>query len=256
MNEWFTLEEIDDTTFAISEYGHREQVHSYLLMGKECAFLIDTGLGIGNIKKVAEALTNLPVKVITTHVHWDHTGGHRLFDEIYVHKEEAQWLREGVPLPLEKIREYVSGPVTKPLPEDFCIENYFPYKGEPALVLHDNDILTAGSREIKIIHTPGHSPGHICIYEEERGFLFTGDLIYKGTLFAFYPSTDPEAYWESVEKICAIRKIDKILPGHNDLNIDRHYPEGVRKAFMELKGRGLLKHGTGLHDFGSVKIRF
>jgi len=191
MNEWFTLEEIDDKTFAISEYGHREQVHSYLLMGKTCALLIDTGLGIGNIKKVTEELTDLPVKVITTHVHWDHTGGHRLFDEIYVHKEEAQWLREGIPLPLEKIRGYVSGPVTKKLPEDFHIEDYFPYKGEPAGVLQDNDILTDGSRNIKIIHTPGHSPGHICIYEEERRFLFTGDLIYKGTLFAFYPSTDP-----------------------------------------------------------------
>lgn len=142
------------------------------------------------------------------------------------------------------------------MPEDFHIENYFPYKGEPSQVLHDNDILTAGSREIKIIHTPGHSPGHICIYEEERGFLFTGDLIYKGTLFAFYPSTDPEAFCESVEKICALTKIDKILPGHNDLNIDRRYLEGVWKAFMELKKMDLLKHGTGFHDFGDIKIRF
>jgi glyoxylase-like metal-dependent hydrolase (beta-lactamase superfamily II) len=256
MGEWFTIEKIDDTTYAISEYGHWEQVHSYLLMGKEYACLIDTGLGIDNIKKVTEDLTDLPVKIITTHVHWDHTGGHRFFDEIYVHKEEAQCLRYGIPLPLEKIREYVSGPLTKKLPEDFNIENYFPYKGEPAGELQDNDILSIGSRNIKIIHTPGHSPGHICLYEEERGYLYTGDLLYKGTLFAFYPSTDPLQFCESVEKISKIQKLEKILPGHNDLNIDRNYLEEVRKAFIELKTMDLLKHGTGLHDFGNVKIRF
>ncbi|MEG1256722.1 hypothetical protein [Clostridium sp.] len=50
MDEWFEIEKIDDETYTISEYGHWEKVHSYLLMGKTFALLIDTGLGIVNIK--------------------------------------------------------------------------------------------------------------------------------------------------------------------------------------------------------------
>jgi glyoxylase-like metal-dependent hydrolase (beta-lactamase superfamily II) len=256
MSPWFTVEKIDDITYAISEYGHWEQVHSYLLTGKEFASLIDTGLGIDDIKKITEELTDLPVKVITTHAHWDHTGGHRLFEEIYVHKEEADWLRYGIPLPLNIIREYVFGPVTQKLPENFNIENYFPYKGEPAFLLQDNDIIDMGGRRLEVIHTPGHSPGHICLYDRERGYLFTGDLIYKGILFAFYESTNPEEFCNSVEKICKLEKIERILPGHNEPDIDRNYLEEVKMAFQLLKEKGLLKHGTGTHDFGNVKIKF
>ncbi len=68
-DSWFTVNQIDNTTFAISEYGHWEQVHSYLLIGEEKAALIDTGLGIDNIKRITDQLTNLPIIVLTTHVH-------------------------------------------------------------------------------------------------------------------------------------------------------------------------------------------
>ena len=65
MNDnWFTVEEIDNCTYAISEYKHWEEVHSYLLLGEKYACLIDSGLGIGNIKKITDKLTDLPVRVI------------------------------------------------------------------------------------------------------------------------------------------------------------------------------------------------
>lgn len=76
---WFTVEKIDAWTFAISEYKHWEETHCYLLCGTERAILIDTGLGVANIKKVVENLTDLPVTVLTTHAHWDHIGVHKYF---------------------------------------------------------------------------------------------------------------------------------------------------------------------------------
>ena len=107
MEDWFTVENIDKSTFAISEYGHWEKTHSYLLLGTKYALLIDTGLGIGNIKKEVNKLTNLPVKVVTTHVHWDHIGGHKFFNNIYVHENDAQWLRNGLPIPISVIRNII-----------------------------------------------------------------------------------------------------------------------------------------------------
>lgn len=66
---WFTVQQINDDTFAISEYGHWEKVHSFLLIGEDKAALIDTGLGIDSMKRITDQLTTKPIEVITTHVH-------------------------------------------------------------------------------------------------------------------------------------------------------------------------------------------
>ena len=108
MNGWFTVEEIDTQTFAISEYRHYEETHCYLLCGRNGAALIDTGLGVSNIKRMVDRLTNLPVTVFTTHVHWDHIGGHRFFDRIAVHEAEKEWISGSFPLPLKEVKEQLT----------------------------------------------------------------------------------------------------------------------------------------------------
>ena len=65
MSEWFTVEKIDSQTFAISEYKLWEETHCYLLCGEESAVLIDTGLGVSNIREIVDSLTKLPVMVVT-----------------------------------------------------------------------------------------------------------------------------------------------------------------------------------------------
>ena len=71
-SNWFTVEKIDVQTFAISECKHWEETHCYLLCGSKRAVLIDTGLGVANIKKAVDNLADLPVAILTAHVHWDH----------------------------------------------------------------------------------------------------------------------------------------------------------------------------------------
>jgi glyoxylase-like metal-dependent hydrolase (beta-lactamase superfamily II) len=66
MADWFTVEKIDNDTFVISEYKHWEETHCYLLRGDKQAVLIDTGLGVDNIKNVVDRLTTLPILVLTT----------------------------------------------------------------------------------------------------------------------------------------------------------------------------------------------
>lgn len=256
MNSWFTIEKIDDTTFTISEYGHWEKVHSYLLIGSEFALLIDTGLGIGNIKSEIDKLTTLPIKVITTHAHWDHIGGHSMFNNIYVHEEDAEWLRNGLPIPLEVVKSNVMRePFSKTLPKEFDINNYNIYTNQNINTLKDNDIIDIGLREVKILHTPGHSPGHICIFEEERGYLYTGDLIYLGTLYAFYPSTNPIHFKQSVDRIGQLKNISKVLPGHNDLNIPVNIIKKVQSAFYSIEQNNLLVQGSGTFEFEGFKIQ-
>lgn len=256
MSNWFIVEKIDNTTFAISEYGHWEKAHSYLLTGSTHALLIDTGLGIGNIKAEVCRLTDLPVKVVTTHAHWDHIGGHALFTDIAVHKEDAGWLEKGLPVPETAIKNYVAdGICSLDLPEDFDIRHYKVYTGSPSRVLKDDDIIDIGNRKLRVIHTPGHSPGHICLLEEEKGYLFTGDLIYKGTLYAFYPSTNPLQFKQSVDKINCLKNLKKILPAHNDLVVNPDFLQKVKSGFEGIENQGLLTQGSGTFSFDEFKIQ-
>lgn len=252
MEDWFTIENIDKETFVISEYGHWEKTHCYLLVGSKLAVLIDTGLGVSNIRHVVDRLTTLKVLVITTHVHWDHIGGHKFFNDIAVHKEEVEWISNKFPLPLSVVKFNLLKDKCN-FPGNFHIEEYSIFQGNPTRILKDGDLIDLGNRTLKIIHTPGHSPGHICIYESEREYLFSGDLIYRGCLDAFYPSTNPIDFMESVHKISFLN-VSKILPAHYDLDIPTELIREVHRAFKEIYSKGNLKQGNGLFKYKNFSI--
>jgi len=253
---WFDVLPIDATTYALSEPGHWERCLSYLLLGKQTAALIDTGLGIANIKQVTDRLTDLPVKVLTTHVHWDHIGGHGLYDQVYLHAGDLDWLVNGLPMPLSVIRAgLMRDPLTRPTPPEFDPAQYRPFQGQPSGLLHDSQFVDLGGRKLLALHTPGHSPGHLSFFEPERGYLYTGDLLYQGTLYAFYPSTDPQAYAASVARLAQLSGVNKLLPGHNDLDVPVQLLYQADAAFRQLGEQNRLHHGSGLHDFGLFQIK-
>ncbi len=253
MDNWFTVEEIDAHTFAISEYKHWEETHCYLLCGQKKAILIDTGLGVSNIKKIVDNLTKLPVMVVTTHAHWDHIGGHKYFDNIAVHELERDWLSVEFPIPLQVVRKNLTK-FPCDFPAEFDIDAYQIFQGMPQRVLNDGDRLDMGNREIQVVHTPGHSPGHCCFYEPERDYLFSGDLIYKGCLYAFYPSTDPGLFFDSIKRIQKY-KVAKILPGHHQLNIPVSMIDEIAFGFAQIEKSGQLKQGNGLFEFRNFQIQ-
>ena len=198
MKDWFTIDQVDESTYIISEYRHWEETHCYLLIGSDRALLVDTGLGVCNIYEQVRKLTDKPITAVATHIHWDHNGGHKYFPDFYAHKAELDWLDGGFPLPAQAVKNMVADRCE--LPRDFDINKYEIFQGEPSRVLDDGDTIDLGGRTIQALHTPGHSPGHLCFWEAEKGYLFSGDLVYKGTLFANYPSTDPQSYLDSLEK--------------------------------------------------------
>lgn len=252
MKDWFTVEKIDSDTYAISEYGHWEETHCYLLCGIDRALLIDTGLGVSSIKAVVDKLTSLPVMVATTHVHWDHIGGHKYFENIAVHETEKDWLSVEFPIPLSVVK---SNLMQKPcdFPEEFCEEQYQIFRGQPQHILHDGEIIDLGNRRVTVIHTPGHSPGHCCFYEPEREYLYSGDLVYKGCLDAFYPTTDPLQFWHSIQKIHHL-PVSRILPGHHQIFVSVEMIGRIERAFAELSDAGKLKHGSGRFPYKEFEI--
>lgn len=251
MSDWFTINRIDANTYIISEYRHWEETHCYLLNGSERSLLIDTGLGICDIYDEVRKLTGKPVTAVATHIHWDHIGGHKYFLDFYAHKNELNWLNGEFPLSMEQIKAMVVDRCE--LPEDYDVSRYDFFQGTPVKVLEDSEIIDIGDRRIQVLHTPGHSPGHMCFWEKDRGYLFTGDLVYKDMLFAYYPSTDPEAYLVSLEKVSAL-PVKCVFPAHHSLDIQPEILIRMRGAFQQLQTTGQLRHGSGTFDYGDWAV--
>lgn len=255
-DEWFTVEPIDERTFALSEYGQWMKLHSFLFIGEAKAALIDTGLGIANIRTVVESLTDLPVTVITTHSHWDHTGGHNLFTEILIHELERNRLEEGFPGNNERIRDWLTNrPFTRNTPPGFDLRFFEPTRCKPTGIIRDEDVFELGGRSLKIIQTPGHSQGHVCVFEPDTGYLATGDLLYSGVLLAGITGADPNEFKKSIDRIKKLSDVKKLLPGHGNLAISTDLIHEAAEAFETLERRSLLKRGTGLHKFKRLRIQ-
>ena len=86
---WHRVEKLAEGTYRIYEpFGSLLAdpdadgftVNTYLVIGQEQAALVDSGTGVGDIRKVVSSLTSLSCEVLSTHHHWDHVGGSRLFD--------------------------------------------------------------------------------------------------------------------------------------------------------------------------------
>lgn len=247
MNDWFTIDRVDSDTYIISEYRHWEETHCYLLNGSTRSLLIDTGLGVCDISEEIEKLTSQPVTAAATHVHWDHIGGHKNYPDFYAHEAELEWLSGGFPLTMDTIRGMVVDRCD--LPAGYDVGTYNLFQGTPTRILRDGDVIDLGGRSIEVLHTPGHSPGHMCFWEKERGYLFTGDLVYKDTLFAYYPSTDPAAYLDSLKRVAAL-PVERVFPAHHSLDIRPEILIRMRDAFQQLKKDGALHHGSGIFQYG------
>ena len=256
-SEWYTVEQLDEDIFAIAEDAHWERTRSYLFRGEDVSWLIGTGTGIGNIRALIGSLTPSTVNVLTTHVHWDHIGGHGQFESIYVHELDAAWLREGIPLPLSVIRaDMAKIPFEAPQDSDFVLETYELPRVQAPNILQHGDRVTNSNFTLEVLHTPGHSPGSICLFERNTGTLVAGDLVYLGTIYAHYPSTDPLALYRSYCQLNQLKGIRRILSGHNDSHLAPDILDEGMHLLESIRERGQLHHGTGEHVGDNISFLF
>jgi glyoxylase-like metal-dependent hydrolase (beta-lactamase superfamily II) len=249
--QWFTVTKINSTLFVISELHHWEKPNMYLIIGEKRAMLIDTGLGVCNLYDKIKEITNLPIIVVITHAHWDHIGSISSFTDIAIHSLDQPSL-EVFPLPKSVvINNLIHG--NNIFPDSFKLENYQICSKKPTVILNDSDLIDLGNRTLQVIHTPGHSPGHICLYEEKTGYLFTGDLVYEGKLDMFYPTTNPIDFYNSIKKIESLR-VSYLFPGHFRFPLEFTLIKEISSAFAEISriDPGLKK--AGVFNFSKFSI--
>ncbi|MEZ4973747.1 MAG: MBL fold metallo-hydrolase [Cyclobacteriaceae bacterium] len=215
-NDWFEVYEVQDSIYAIYEPFQWQEVISYLIIGEDFALLFDSGNGIGDIKSVVTKITELPIRVLNSHSHYDHVGGNADFSFVYgIDTDFTKSRMKG--LPHERVAEEVSdAALCKGLPVGVKAEDHHIRPYDITQLMKDGDTINLGNRILEIISIPGHTPDAIALLDRESGLLWTGDSYYAGPIWLFAPETDWNAYKNSVERVSALVPLLKyLLPAHN-----------------------------------------
>lgn len=153
--------------------------------------------------------------ILLTHGHYDHIGGVAKLAEatdtkIYAHEEDAAWIDESY----ESIRGGYEAFATRrslELPDSStqapCVD----------VLLVDGDVLDICDVHLKVMHTPGHSPGSSCFYDEADGVLFSGDTLFKGACGRTdFVGGNPSLMHASLNRLSQLPVDTKVYPGHDD----------------------------------------
>jgi len=164
--------------------------------------IVDSGTGL-NFVRLYDVFKMLKLdfdsinNIVNTHMHWDHIGGNGFFSnaKIHIHERDAPVLEKG--------------------DASMCNASYFSGKMKPMKVfrkLKEGDEIAG----FKVIHTPGHTQGSICLFDPKDKILISGDTVFSdGVGRTDLPGGSEADLDKSMQKIAAL-KMDKILPGHGE----------------------------------------
>lgn len=171
-----------------------------LISGKERAVLLDTGFDEGELPEIVTSLTDLPIMLIHSHAHIDHTTGDKFWREAWIHPADAEELRQ------------------QPWGDDLLLHE-----------LEDSTEIDLGERILEVIHVPGHTPGSIALLDRSNRLLFSGDTIMSGTVpINKYPQSVSD-FSNSMDKIYLRRnEFDLIYPSHRDWPLTHMDLENLR----------------------------
>jgi len=172
------------------------QTNCYILAdekSKRC-MIIDPGGDYKEIKRFIDSNSLVPSFIVNTHGHADHIMANDRFDvPVYMHKADA---------------DFLSDP-----DKNLAVPGFLVHK-KPERFLEDGEIIELGDLDIKVLHTPGHTPGGICLLC--NGVLFSGDTLFaSGVGRTDLPGGNTERLFESIrKKLFTLDDNVKVYPGH------------------------------------------
>jgi glyoxylase-like metal-dependent hydrolase (beta-lactamase superfamily II) len=192
VDDYFVVEPIDSTTFAIGEPRYYQGNYSYLIVGSTRAVLFDAGTGTRDITPVVRSLTALPVTVTPSHLHYDHVGALGHFDSTALIDDPT--LRARIKNSQLTLGRY-----------EFL--GFYDHLDSPTFRVDEwwapGTTVDLGDRRLRVLSTPGHTPTSVALYDEARRQLFLGDFMYPGELYAFLPAASRSAYLTTTQRLLA-----------------------------------------------------
>jgi len=209
--------------------------------GRDRDLLFDTGLGHFSLRNHVPLVSERKLTCVASHTHFDHIGCHHEFPDRCVHTVEAQILAD--PRNEWTVADrYANEEMFDGAPEGWDTARYRILPAPAGRLLEHGDVVDLGDRAFEVIHTPGHSPGGIALYEKRTGILLSGDIVYDGPLIDDVYHSDIDDY---VGTLLAMRRLDvSIVHGGHFPSFGKvryrqlidEYVAGRRKAGCHLKG--------------------
>ena len=172
--------------------------------GGQRDLLVDFGLGAVPLRRHVALLADRDIVGVASHTHFDHIGAASEFDCCHVHSAEAHILAE--PDNARTLADmFVNDEMFDALPpEPYAHCGYKIAAPAKIMPLEDGDMIDLGNRRFEVIHTPGHSPGGIALWEAASKTLVSGDLIYDGPLIEDTWHSDMADYAKSMRRLNAL----------------------------------------------------
>ena len=202
-NDWWRIRKMDDGVTMIDEPHVVEfyRCNVWHIAGRDRDLLVDSGMGVVSLRDHVPLVTQKPLEAVASHTHFDHIGCHHEFACRSCHGAEAHLLR--APTRANTYADkYVTDDIFTALPPAPYASQTYAVKAAPATrLLWDGDIVDLGDRRFEVIHTPGHSPGGIALWEAKTGILFSGDIVYDGELIEGVSDLEQAQYRISMERL-------------------------------------------------------
>jgi glyoxylase-like metal-dependent hydrolase (beta-lactamase superfamily II) len=205
-DDYYTVHEIDERTFAIGEPRYYQLNFNYLILGDTRAIIFDAGTGQRDIRKVVENITDLPVTFIPSHLHYDHIGNEVIFEKTAL--VDLPHLRN------RAIDNKLSLTRFEHLGE---VEGYSLPELKISEWLTPNETIDLGNRILLVLYTPGHTNDSISLFDQEAGYLFSGDFLYPGELYGFLPNSNMGDYLQGTQTIATVSENGlRVFGAHRD----------------------------------------
>lgn len=201
--DWWRITQLADGVTLIDE-PHVEpfyRCNCWHVRGRNSDMLVDSGMGVVSLRQWVPLVTERPLEAVASHTHFDHVGCHHEFERRSVHRAEAAIL--AAPTRGATLADpYVTDAIFTALPpEPYASADYAVRPAPATRLLEDGDRVDLGDRFFEVIHTPGHSPGGVALWEEATGILFSGDIVYDGPLIEDTYHSDAADYERSMRRL-------------------------------------------------------
>ena len=236
--DWWRTTRLADEVTLIDE-RHVEpfyRCNCWHVRGRDGDMLIDSGMGVVPLRRWVPLVTERPLEAVASHTHFDHVGCHHEFERRSVHRAEAAILT--APTRRATLAEpYVTDAIFTALPpEPYDSAAYEVSPAPPTRTLEDGDRIDLGDRAFEVIHTPGHSPGGIALWEAATGTLFSGDIVYDGPLIEDTYHADAADYERSMRRLLDL-PVRTVHGGHfASYGAERH--RAIIRAWLDARERG------------------
>lgn len=208
-----------------------KSLNCYILQSGGETLVVDTGFNLMECRQaLMDSLDDLAVdlndtKVFITHMHADHSGLVadlvREGAQAYCSREDAETINAGEgPFLMMDVFVRTGGFPAEELKNAIKKHPGYRYRAMEYVdfkIVDDHDVITVGDYQLRCIKTPGHTRGHMCLYEQEKKILFSGDHVLDDitpNISLWSDRYDPLAnYLASLDKIIRL-DAELVLPGH------------------------------------------